>query len=246
MLHQLFRFIPPLTKTSLDPAEPRTLVRFSWDNSPTGAARSSSPDVRNTPRFWLATHVSVTSSLMKKKKKNNPHKQLRQSVYPPILFVCRIMSFGLASISHLSDEILQIKVFNESKGKSLTPWAFYSTQSPKCVKSGVTKAALMQTDLKERCSLATSNLPWGSGACSRAGSSPQIWWELGCRGQGAGKQDKWSGEVKLSFTLNLHEIWSISQNRVSMSFCSFCQTEKLETNLSEKKEVHYQSHVGLY
>lgn len=43
-------------------------------------------------------------------------------------------------------------------------------------------------DLRMRRLLAAFNLPWGSGACSRAESSPRIWWELGCTGQVAGKQ----------------------------------------------------------
>lgn len=63
-------------------------------------------------------------------KKN---KQLTQAVeakcLPPILFVCNFKSFGLASISHLNEEIFQIDEVPKEKNFEALSFFFFHTDS---------------------------------------------------------------------------------------------------------------------
>lgn len=79
-------------------------------------------------------------------------------------------------------------------------------------------------------SIAALNLPWGNGACSRAESSPQIWWELGCTGQVAGNETVKSRKSDLVHT----EPAPGTNHQVKLQSCCRIKQQNVFQNISEQ------------
>lgn len=112
LLHQLFRFIPFLTKTSLDPAEPRTLARlFLTIPQPV----QPGPSLLKCETWICFDLLHAFCRFQFDRAWGRIKQAVEAKCLLPIQFVCKIKSFGSSSISHFNDEMLQIKISRVKK-----------------------------------------------------------------------------------------------------------------------------------